>query len=1017
MQAEKTELKNSLIFILFIISGATGLIYQVIWFKYLALFLGNSTYAQMIVLSTFLGGLALGNYLFGKKAQTIKNPVMIYGLLEFGIGVYCLIYPASAEFFGNLLLSFVRTNDLSVESLYFFIARFLLSSSLLLLPTILMGGTLPLLSDYFVKEFKFSQRDTAVLYFLNSFGAVIGIFFAGFILIKTFGLYNSIFTTAIINIALGITAIVISIGLTRQTIVKPTEEHEGNSSINNKTITFVIITAGLSGLAALVYEMVWVRLLSTIFGSSTYAFSLMLMAFISGITLGSLIVSKEIFGKINKITLIILCQIFIALGMMIILPFYERLPYELWRIASLFVNSETAFDYFLIIEFVISFLLIFIPTIFMGMSLPAAVGYINEYSENTGKTVGKVFSINTLGTVAGVLLTGLILLPTLGVKGSFEFGIGVNLIAAILLITVKEFSIIKKITFSAVVIIGFILYLIVTPKWSESGMLSGVFRSFKFLAPATYSEYKSANEKKTVLFYKEGISANVGVVNLNDSLNQKIMIVNGKPEASNYLDMPTQVLISQIPLMLHSNPKNVFLVGLGSGVTAGSALTHPVDEVLCLEISKDVIEAAKFFNDVNGNCLTNDKLKIIVEDAQTYLKSVNKKFDVIISEPSNPWIAGIGNLFSYEYFNLCKKSLNPNGIMVQWFHHYEMNDDVVKLVLHTFSEVFEFSQLWISIYGDMILIGSNEPIQPDYKLIHDKFNYPSINQDFNRIGIKNLFTFFSLQSLSYEGFYSISKYHKINSETHPHLEFLAPRAFFVGHTSNYIYDYDERYTPGNEGLFVTHYIKKYPPTYNEIFETIEYLFNKSKNNMLAYGLTQYLYNNFPISENTLEYLLRTANAAGVQLENMVHLDGKRLFPKNYNIVVGYVNKKIYEIENAVTFLGSQSILKYAEMLKPFLSLDTVKRAKTELELALLFLKNNEIEKADSLSNIISQYLTNDDSLGFKIPIDDFCYLNIMIGIKTNDFKRSMDYLLGLITINTNYKHKDYLMRRLSWMMK
>ena len=360
----KENLKAVIAFI-FVISGAAGLIYQIVWFKYLALFLGNSTYAQMTVLATFLGGLALGNNFFGNRADRFTNPVKVYALLEIFIGLYCFAYPWLNSFIGNQFLSFSASHELNPEHLTFNLLRFIVSVVILLLPTFAMGGTLPVLSRFFVDRIESARRETAILYYLNSFGAVGGVFIGGFFLIKEFGLEASTYSAAVINLLAGITSFVLAKQLGPEDYISTDQETKTEEAVAETTVSIsmaklVVIVAGISGAAALLYEMVWTRLLINFLGSSTYAFSIMLMSFISGITLGGFLVSQKFLSRFDKIKSIAFFQFVIAVSTMLVLFFYERLPYVIWKISYMFSKTEEAFPLFLSTEFIICFVLIFI---------------------------------------------------------------------------------------------------------------------------------------------------------------------------------------------------------------------------------------------------------------------------------------------------------------------------------------------------------------------------------------------------------------------------------------------------------------------------------------------------------------------------------------------------------------------------------------------------------------------------------------------------------------------------------
>jgi len=1020
MQKQNVRIVVSL---LFVVSGIAGLVYQVVWFKYLSLFLGNTTYAQMTVLATFLGGLALGNYLFGKKSDSFDNPVRIYSLLELFIGAYCLLYPTISSLVGNLFLSTASNLDLISKPFLFSGTRFLVAGILLLLPATAMGGTLPVLSKFFVERIQDTRKEIASLYFLNSFGAVVGVFFAGFVLIKEFGLDITIYSTAFLNIIAGFVGLYLSKKQNKTFELELIPLENANNSnffeVDKQTAKRVILVAGISGMAALLYEMVWVRLLINFFGSSTYAFSIMLMAFIGGITIGSLAVTQNVLKRYNYVKLLTILQGAIAFSTMFVLLFYERLPYSLWKVSALFSKSQESFEYFLVVEFIFCFCLMLLPTLFMGMSLPVASEIISSFNKKIGVSVGRVFSVNTLGTVVGVILTGLIFIPLFGIKSTFEIGIALNLFGAFLLISkYKFFSIKEKVSFSSICVFVFFSYLVFSPKWNEKVLLSGVFRSFGALPPSSFNEFTKGFSDEKIIFYKEGMSATVAVTQSIRNKANKRLIINGKPDASTYFDMPTQVLLGEIPVMLHKNPKNIFVIGFGSGTTIGSVLNSPVKKVVCAEISKEVLSAAALFKHENKNCINDPRVNIINEDAVTLLKLSKEKYDVIISEPSNPWVAGIGNLFSKEYFEKCSTSLAENGIMVQWFHLYEADDDVVKLVLNTFTSVFPYSQLWGGTANDIILVGSKKEINISFESINSKFASTLIKQDFERIGINNPFTFLACQSVSPRGFFTMINNSPVNSEIHPRLEFLAPRAFFVGKPSNYIYSFDEKFDTLYSGLFIKEYAKKYPPQKNDLLNSVEYSLNVSNNYRFAFGISKYLRELFP--NDYLSILLCSLafeklgiiNARRSSLERMINL-----FPDSLQINKDYNNVLLNEKINSSTFMHIFSIENETNSFIKTTKPDSVSHLSVYIQLAKAFLQNSEILNAEKMLTFSENYLKLSPLLIKSVKADDFYYVGAMVNLYKKEYEKVFGYYLALINYNPNYENLFRLRRLVSWHLK
>jgi spermidine synthase len=1015
---------KTILAIIFIISGTTGLVYQIVWFKYLSLFLGNTTYAQMTVLAAFLGGLALGNYLLGKRADTISNPVKIYALLELFIGVFCFSYPTLNSLAGNSFLQIASQLNISSQNFLFSALRFFVAAILLLFPTIAMGGTLPVLSKYFVCNLKGSGKDIAMLYFLNSFGAVIGVLFAGFILIKEFGLAATCYSVALLNVLIGVVGLILSsftndVSSASEQMIKENDSVSSLANPGTGIINIIMIVSFFSGMAALLYEMVWTRLLINFFGSSTYSFSIMLAAFILGITIGSWILSQATLTKINKIKILTFSQMAIGLTTMAVLLFYERLPYVLWEVSAIFSKTPRSFEIFLFVEFLICAALIFLPTIFMGISLPAAAEAVSIGRKQVGAAVGKIFSINTIGTVIGVILTGLLFIPLFGIKKTFEIGIAINFLSAVILLwSYKQFKIKTKFIFSFVCFCSFILYIVMFSNWNRSVISSGVFKSFNSPPPKSYADFLKAASDEKIIFYEEGVTATVTVTQSLSDTNQKSLIINGKPDASTTFDMPTQVLLGQIPMMLHPDPKNVFVVGFGSGTTIGSVLTHPVKRVLCAEISKEVISTASLFKKENNNCILDKRLSVVNEDAVTLLKLSKDKYDVIISEPSNPWIAGIGTLFSKEYFQKCFDRLNDNGIMVQWFHVYETDDSVVQLVLNTFSSVFPYAQLWNSVSNDIIMVGSKKNISLNIKNLEAKFESNKINNDFKRILIPNLFTFLSCQSSSPRGFFTMSGNQPLNTETHPLLEFLAPRSFYVGKQSSFIYKYDEKFDTLSNSLLVKDFAKSQVVQKNEIIDAVKYNLKYSYNYRYCFGLTRYLKEIYPDDYETNYYYAVALEKLGLLNQTTPILEKLSFsYPDSIQNKIKYYNALILEKINATTFIKSFSIKDEVNFIISSTPKDSVKVIKTLSGYAVIYQKNSDYKNAQSLCDRVEQYSLNNKNLLKYINLEEFFYTGVIANLYENNYEKVYSYYLALINSPTTTDNLIRMRRLLSWWVK
>lgn len=800
---------------LFLLSGIAGLIYEVVWAKHFSLFLGNTTQAHTIVLATFMGGLALGYFLFGRIVDRTRSALNLYGWMEIAIGLSGALFAPFLGWLGVLYVSVA--GHFGLDSYLTLALKFALAVFLLLVPTTLMGGTLPVLSRFVVRSLSVVESEVGWLYCVNSLGAVIGSLLAGFFLIPRFGLNLSLVMAVLLNLLAGLVALAMRPWERREGIATGPQAGEGNREgvlYTPLQVRVAVVGIALSGVSALIYEIAWIRLLSLVLGSSAYSFSLMLAAFIAGIALGGFTVSRGWTAKYDPFILFGLAELGIAVSVVSTLPIYERLPYYFVLWANLFVRAPETFWLHELTKFFLCFSLMLLPTFFLGMTLPLVSQVCAQSFERLGQKIGDVFAANTLGTLVGAIAAGLWLLPVLGLKGLFEFGVSVNLAIAVFALGVfPGWTPGKKIFTLGCGSVLFVLYLYFFPAWDKGVLSSGVFREKRFYVGMSYEDFKRRYDEK-VLYYKDG--ANMTVTVTEGKGRQLTLKVNGKADATSSGDLPTQILLGQVPFLLKPDARRVLVVGLGSGITAGSVLRHPVERLDLVEISQEVVEGNRFFAPHNYDVLKDARLRLYVEDAKTFLKIAPVGYDVIISEPSNPWIAGIGNLFSVEFYRDVRDRLGPEGLVVQWFHAYEMTDETVKLVLRTFVSSFEHVTLWAPMPGDFLLVGSKKPLPLDFANSRNRYESEKVREDLRRIGIEAFPTMLSLQVASDVGVRKAAGKGRLNEDLFPILEYDAPKAFFLGQASLLFNAHDERQYPRDGSpLYLTEYLKLHPLTVAE----------------------------------------------------------------------------------------------------------------------------------------------------------------------------------------------------------
>lgn len=773
------------VLLLFFLSGATALIYEVVWSKYLALMFGSTVQAQTVVLAVFMGGLALGNRLFGARAAKLAQPLAAYGYVELAIGLYAFFFPFTNRAADSFFIS-VGSN-FADNSAALLVLKAAIAVALLIVPTVLMGGTLPLLASWLERSTADAGRGSARFYSTNSLGAVFGSGVAGFYLVRDWGMTSSLQLAALANLLIAVAAILISRNAGDLKARAATEAAKSDAPFSAKAaVAMVAITGGVSmGL-----EVLASRAVALIVGGSLQAFALVLMAFILGIGIGAGVVASKQFERWQNERTVF----WLLLGASALIGLFV-LGIQQWAIlysAARYAIAPNEAGY-LAHQLVVAFFSLGVlgaPAALLGAVLPMAIRMGSPSGASLSDQVGRLLTWNTVGAVIGVLITGFILMPTVGLRGSL--GLLALLLAVIATLAAWSRGHFK-VSYAGIAIIAGLLAVSVVGAHSWRHVLgSGLYR----IRGARLTRDMIAKREKAIeiLYYKDAPDATVAVElgSTGTGPRQTMLRINGKADASSHGDLSTQYLLGHLPLLAKPDSKNVFILGFGSGITAGATLGHPIESVTIAENCKPVLEAAKFFETWNRGALTNSRARVRNEDARTVLKLSPQNYDVIISEPSNPWVAGIGSVFSREFYQLCSSRLSEGGIMAQWFHIYEMHDGIVELVIRTFCEVFPNVELWDTEGGDVILLGSNQPWESTPAVFQKTYERAQPRADLEEIGLKTPLSVLARQIASQRTAWAIAGEGPIQSDEYPVLEYAAPKAFFMGKSAERIFAFDER---------------------------------------------------------------------------------------------------------------------------------------------------------------------------------------------------------------------------------
>lgn len=768
-----------LIGLLFFISGFTGLVYEVVWAKYLALLLGSTAYAQVGVLAVFMGGLALGSAIWGRAADRGTHALRLYGLLELGVGVSAALFAWGFDALSHVYWSVLAAAG-GTET-----AAVLIKTGLcivaMLAPTICMGGTLPVLSRALNLRRAGFGRGVAYLYGINSLGAATGSVAAGFYLVPEWGFEVPFYGAALLNIAVGFLAL----GLDRRT--QPADTEAETASVQAVAASepvevvgyaaLVPAAAAISGAVAMIYEVAWIRLCSLVLGSSTYSFSIMLTAFILGIAAGGLVYSIFNPARGRPLRFYAFTSLLSVVLVLACLPYYDRLPFYAARAIGLLRQEHVSFAWFQAATLAFC-VVVMLPLTFMsGLNFPALAHAAAQRMAGVGRPVASVLVANTAGTIVGTVLGGLYLLPSRGLEGTFLLCCMLTLLTVfVVLLCDRSLPRWQLLAVVGGVALGLPAYLWLVPGWDLRLLSLGEFRRHEGIADKDFATYYSGVQHK-LLYYRDGASATVSVDQWPEDV---VLRVNGKADASANGDRETQQLLAHIPAVMHPNAKHALIIGYGSGMTAGALLRHPLESVDVVEISPEVMATDRFFAPFNNAPLSDPRTHVYIEDARTFLYRTPQRYDLIISEPSNPWIAGVGNLFTSEFFEQVKGRLTEDGVFVQWFHTYETSDQVLLLILRTVANAFAEVRAFQPNQWDVIVVASPSRRQEVSPAAQAAFARAS---DLAQIDLKCLSTLLALEILPDSLARKALGGGVLNQDRFPALEYAAPRAFHDGRSS------------------------------------------------------------------------------------------------------------------------------------------------------------------------------------------------------------------------------------------
>lgn len=769
-------------------SGLASLVYEIAWTRLLTLHLGHTTAAVSTVTAAFMCGLGIGGAVGGRLAArlNVRQALNAYATLEVAVALSALSIAAILTLLGPL---FGWAYGDAGRGALFPLVRIVCAFAVLLVPSVALGATFPLAVRIAVTSATRPGGPAGRLYGANTVGAACGSLVAGFILIPSLGLQRTLLVGAVASAA----SIALALWLAKGTITEPVSievpvpaprvkgrrrvvAEADDAGAERTRYTLAALVLSLTGFATFMYEVVWTRVLVLVVGPSIFAFATTLTSFVGGLALGSLVgASLAERSRQTAVTLaltltataIASCVSLAVVGTS--LASFE--PVDVGRAVS-------------VAGVPLSLLLtacgLTCPIAFgLGVAFPLSLQLAGSPHAIPARRLGALYAINTIGAVIGALVAGFVAIPQLGLRASLLTAAVALLLGAVALLLRGASSAQARLV--ALVPIGaVVVWMVTSAGWDQKSVAAGGYLYSRFV-PAGVDRH-AALTAGALQYYREGAAGTVAVKTLT---GRRSLSIDGKVDASTGRDMLTQKLLAHLPLLLHQNPRDVAIVGLGSGVTLGSSLVHPIASVDVVEISPEVVEASAQFADVNRRGLDDPRTRLVRGDGRTHLALTSRRYDVVISEPSNPWMAGVAALFTEDFFRTVRERLTPGGIFCQWAHTYDISDVDLRSIVATFRAVFPDGTMWLVGDGDLLLVGSDAPLEGAFDALSKTWQRPGVQEDLADVAVRDRF---GLLSLYVGGAAEMARYAAgapVQTDDRMALEFSGPLALFETASTNY----------------------------------------------------------------------------------------------------------------------------------------------------------------------------------------------------------------------------------------
>ena len=788
------------LFLLFFLSGISGLIYESIWSRYIRQFVGSAATAQVLVLSLFMGGMALGALLCSRWLADVKRPVRAYGLIEGGIGLYALMFPWLAN--GVMRLCYDSIFPALGGGMAINAVKWTMAGLLILPPCVLLGMTFPLMSAGILRrDRERSGEILSFLYFTNSIGAALGALLSGFVLVGRFGLPGTLACAAALNIFIALLA------LTQRRehapiTLRPPEPGQPEARAN--LVRLLLVVSFGTGLSSFMYEIGWIRLLSMIIGSATHSFEVMLSAFVFGLAVGGLWVRGKMDRFRNPEIVLGFVQILMGVAAVATLPLYGIAVQAMGWLMAGEVRTENTWLAFNALRYGLCLVIMFPATFCAGMTLPLITHLLLKRGQSEA-IIGRVYGFNTFGAIAGATLAGLLLMPLIGLQRVIVVGAIVDILLGLTLLRgeLQSERAPRGIRRTYNLAMGSsaiaIVYGLAVFHLDPMVLSATVYRHGRTRLGAGYE----------LISYVDGRTASVAVIRLTDDREYRVIYTNGKPDASLVLnrypkgrdpeqgpdiagDEPNQILVGLIPMMIRPDATHAALIGFGSGVTAHVLLASPTLERLdTIEIEPEMVAGSRNFLPVNERAYSDPRNHFWFDDAKAYFAGAARQYDFIVSEPTNPWVSGVSSLFTVEFYREVKRYLKPSGVLAQWLQGYELSNELLLTVLAALDQ--EFSDYQILRVGDsdwVILAVADGELGT---LSSAPLQWPALAEELRLIGVHDIGQMDGLLVANRRMLHPFLADKPANSDAHPRLDTGAEKARFMQDAAGFLHSL--RWTP------------------------------------------------------------------------------------------------------------------------------------------------------------------------------------------------------------------------------